>query len=91
MPKNGTKQKIEPVYPEINWLRAAILERKRTLHLSWNQIAEAVGTTGGALRQLMHSTPDPWDWPRYTLKKVCRVLGLEIRQFVVGSPEDTCR
>ena len=86
-----TGKKIEPTYPDVNWLRAAILDRKSTLHLSWNEIGEAVGTTGGALRQLLYSTPDPWDWPNYTRQKVCRVLGLEIRQFVVGSPEDPCR
>ena len=81
----------EPVYPPVNWLRAAIYDRKSTLKLSWDEIGSAVGTTGGALRQLMHSTPDPWDWPRYTRQKVCRVLGIEIRQFVAGSPEDPDR
>lgn len=85
------KQKIEPIYPEINWLRAAIYDRKSALKLSWDQIGEAVGTTGGALRQLMYSTPDPWEWPHYTRKKVCRVLGLEIKQFVVDSPDDPNR
>lgn len=85
------KQKFEATYPPVNWLRAAIYDRKSTLNLSWDQIGEAIGTTGGALRQMMHSKPDPWEWPAYTLKKVCRVLGLEIKQFVVDSPDDPNR
>ena len=91
MPKTGEKKKIEPTYPPINWLRAAMIDRKNQLKMSWDDIGEAVGTTGGALRQLMYSTPDPWDWPQYTRQKVCRVLGVETRQYVVGSPEDPCR
>lgn len=91
MPKAVAKTKIEPEYPEMNWLRAAIYDRKKTMNLSWDQIGAAVGTTGDALKHLMHNHPDPWDWPRYTLKKICRVLGIEIRMFVVGSPEDPCQ
>ncbi len=82
------KMKREPTYPEINWLRAAIYDRKNSLHLTWDDLGDTVGCSGGALRQLMHASPDPWTWPQYTLKKVCKALGIEIRQCVAGSPED---
>ena len=91
MPKMGAKPKIEPKYPEVNWLRAAIHDRKNMMKLTWDQLGEAVGTTGDALKHLMHNKPDPWDWPRYTRDKVCRVLGIQTNSYVVGSPEDPCR
>ena len=82
------KAKIEPKYPEINWLRAAIIDRKNSLDYTWDELGEAVGTSGDALKHLIHSQPDPWEWKRTTREKVCHVLGIEIRQFVVGSPEN---
>lgn len=80
--------KIEPKYPPINYLRAAIYDRKRELHLSWEALGRAVGTSGDALKHLMHNHPDPWDWPKYTRDKVCRVLGIQTNCYVVGSPDD---
>lgn len=86
-----SKVKKEASFPEINWLRAAIIDRKNSLHLSWDEIGEAVGTTGDSLKHLMYNKPNPWDWSSYTRSKVCRVLGIEVRQFVIGSPEDPNR
>ena len=82
------RTKSEPIYPEINWLRAAIIDRKSTLNFTWDELGEAVGMSGDALKHLMRNRPDPWEWKRSLRDKVCRVLGIEIKQFVVGSPED---
>ena len=81
------KAKIEPKYPEINWLRAAIIDRKNSLNFTWDELGDAVGMSGDNLKHLMRNRPDPWEWNKTTREKVCRVLGIEIRQFVVGSPE----
>lgn len=82
------RTKTEPTYPEINWLRAAILDRKASLHFTWDELGEAVGTTGDNLKHLMRNKPNPWDWSDKTRSTICRVLGIEIRRYVVGSPED---
>lgn len=81
------KTRIEPTYPEINWLRAAIIDRKNSLNYTWDDLGDAVGMSGDNLKHLMHNNPDPWEWKRTLRERVCRVLGIEIKQFVVGSPE----
>ena len=79
---------VNDKFPKINWLSAAIYARKKQLNLTWIDIANAAGTTSQYLRNLEFRHPNPWDWPDYTLKKVCRVLGIEIREYVAGSPDD---
>lgn len=77
----------EKKYPPINWLAAAILERKKVMKLDWGQIAEIVGTSPAVMRKLA-SSKDPQDWPRYTLQKVCKTLGITYKAYVADSPED---
>lgn len=78
---------VKPSYPPINWLMAAILERKKVMGLSWDDIADKVGMSSFMLRR-MAATKDPEEWPLYTIKQICKVLRIEYRSYVVGSPED---
>lgn len=65
---------------------AAILERKRTMNLTWQDIADEVGMSGESMRKLANKPPMSWD--KYTREKVCKSLGIQVRSYVVGSPED---
>ena len=76
-----------PKAPPVDWALAAILERKKTLKLEWINIADAAGMSPDVLRNLV-SRKRTEEWPVYTLKKVCKVLGLEYKSYIVGSPED---
>jgi len=77
----------KPKYPPVDWTMAAILERKKVMKLEWSDIADGAGITSDALRGMV-SRKRTEEWPTPVLKKVCRVLGLEYRNYVVGSPED---
>lgn len=80
------KKRID--YPEINWVMAAILERKRKLGMSWEDIANHIDfISPGALRQLA-SKKEPEEWPKAVREKVCDILGVEVRTTVIGCPED---
>lgn len=76
----------KPKYPPIDWVMAAILERKKTMKLEWADIANEVGMSPEGLRKLVaYKRSD--QWPTYTLKKVCKALGIEYKSYLVGSPE----
>ena len=78
----------QPKYPEIDWLMAAILERKRVMRLEWKDIAlKAGGISGDSLRQLA-SKKAPEEWPKDVRVRVCKVLGIDVKMIVIGSPED---
>ena len=83
----GKPKLARPKYPEIDWLMAGFLERKRVMNLTWDEIGAAAGMNGNAFRRLA-ATKSPADWPKDIRQNVCRMLGLEVKTFVVGSPED---
>ena len=75
---------------QIDWLLAAVLERKKALRLDYSDIAEMVGgISGDALRQLV-ARKAPEEWPKRIRDGVCKALGIEVKTIVVGSPEDRC-
>lgn len=73
--------------PPVDWNLAAILERKKALKYEWADIANKAGMSPDVLRNLV-SRKRTEEWPLYTLKKVLRVLGLEYKAYLVGSPEE---
>ena len=76
----------QPKYPPINWLTAAILERKRVMKLEWNDLADKAGMTGDQLRYLLNSKP-PEEWPCDVRNKVLRVLGLSVKLVIEEAKE----
>lgn len=76
-----------PKYPPVDWLLAGILERKKTMGLTWDDIGVMCGTTGENMRQFVRKKP-PMEWPKSLRETLCKKLGLEIKVYVVGSPED---
>lgn len=73
----------KPRYPPINNLRAAILDRKCSAHLSWADLAAPAGITPETMRKLA-STKPPQEWPKKVRDNVCRFLEIKINTTVVG-------
>lgn len=71
--------------PEIDWLRAAILERMAVKHVDRKQLAAISFISYAQMRD--YFTQSPWDWPDDVRKAVCKYLGLRPIQGVYGQPE----
>lgn len=69
--------------PPIDWLWAAVLERKAVYGLDLNQMAELGGTSYSLMRRYIRRSP--WTWPESVRESLCRELGLKVN--VVFSPD----
>lgn len=78
---------IPPDIRKIDFTKAVILERKKALSLTWDQIADAVGMSPEVLRKLISSRPTI-RWPEYTLKKVLKYLGVQCGTYEIRIPEE---
>lgn len=75
MPKYKQKVVVSP--PPIDWLWAAILERKVQYGWDMKAMAEAAGTSYGMIRNLMRKSP--WDWPKQARENICEAFNLELK------------
>lgn len=78
MPKTRHDQ---PKYPPVDWMLAAVLERKHVLKLDWSDLAAAAGIPNESMRKLA-STKVPADWPLDVRKAVFRRLGITVRMTI---------
>lgn len=72
--------------PPIDWLWAAVLERKMRLGIDLKQMAEIGGVTYDTMRKLIHMSP--WEWGDDTRNKICKALYLKPIQTVQFQPPD---
>lgn len=71
----------KPRYPPVDWLMAAILERKKVMKLEWKDIADEVGMSPEALRKMV-MTKAPAEWTKETRDKILKVLGLRAKLVI---------
>lgn len=83
MPRTRLDQLNEP---EIDWLRAAILERMAVLKVNQKELAAAAHVNYDVFRK--YFTRSPWSWPDDIRNSVCRKLGLRPMRGVYGQPEE---
>lgn len=77
MPKTKLAEKYSALKaPPIDWLWAAVLERRAQLGMSTKDLADRVGIRYDTLRYYVKKSP--WDWPRHLREKVCSILGLKV-------------
>lgn len=74
MPKTRLDAFHKSADPPIDWLHAAVLERKAVKGLSLKQMAKIAGISYDAMRQYIRVSP--WNWPFVVRKNVCNGLGL---------------
>lgn len=72
--------------PEIDWLKAAILERMDALDVTQKDLAESAHISYELMRK--YFTRSPWAWPADVRGAVCRKLGLRPLRGVYGMPEE---
>ena len=76
--------------PPIDWLWAAILERKMVRRIDLKQMAVIAGVSYDYMRRLI-ARPTA-EWPSGALGKVLREFGIKLTPSVMGStPNDTVR
>lgn len=77
-----------PRNQQIDWTKAAILERKMALGKEWADIADGTDMTGDVLRKMV-SKKHTKEWPLYRLQAVCKALGLKYKGYIIADgPED---
>ena len=84
MPKLKIGEKYSPKPPKIDWLWAAVLERKMVMRYDLKDMADIAGVNYDTMRRLI--TKSPWDWPNHIRKRVAEKLGIKIIQSVDGVP-----
>ena len=68
--------KVKTSGPPIDWLRAAVLERKAVKCLDLKQMAQIACISYERMRHLILQSP--WDWPREIRERVCKSLGINL-------------
>lgn len=76
--------KSEQPSKQIDWLWAAILERKMAYHYTLMDMADIAGTNYERMRRYI--TQSPWTWPMPVLARVTSHFGIRIIQKVEGQP-----
>ena len=62
--------------PQIDWLWAAMLERKKVLGYDLKMMAKTAGMSYELMRRYFMKSP--WDWPREVREKICTEFGINI-------------
>lgn len=65
-------------YPPIDWMKAAMLERKQTLSITSDELAAAANVSPAYLRKLMTKKHTD-DWKPDIRRAVCRELGIGVK------------
>lgn len=84
MPKVRLADSIRRNAPPIDWLWAAVLERKMVLGYDLKQLAGIAGVDYATMRRYI--TISPWEWGAEARTKVCKELGLKPIQTVQFAP-----
>lgn len=79
MPKTKLGDKYSSKAPPIDWLWAAVLERKATYGLDLKQMANIAGVSYPMMRQYINRSP--WSWPMAVRDKLCDHFGLDYKTF----------
>lgn len=62
--------------PPIDWLWAAILERKMVYGCDLKEMAVIGGTSYEMMRK--YARKSPWDWPRFLRENICKEFGINL-------------
>ena len=60
--------------PKIDWMWAAVLERKMVLGYDLQALADIAGVTYETMRHLIRQSP--WEWKRDTRERLLKALGI---------------
>ena len=87
MPKVNLGANLRSSAPPIDWLWAAILERKVAYGYDLRQMADVAGVSYEYMRRIINKPPR--EWPYGALTNICRKFGISLVPSVDGStPEE---
>lgn len=78
MPKTAFDK---PKYPPVDWMLAAILERKQIMGLNWSDLADVAHISPETMRSLA-TKKKPEEWPTEVRRAVMRKLGLSAKLVI---------
>lgn len=84
MPKVKLAELSRKGTPPIDWLWAAVLERKMVYNYDLKELAQIAGVSYETMRRYIRQSP--WDWGTDTRKRLCRGLGIQLIEGVNGAP-----
>lgn len=87
MPKTKLDKFSKREDQPIDWLWAAVLERKMVKNYDLKTLAKLVGISYEYMRLLIRKSP--WDWPCAIRVNVCNALGLKIELNPTNITEET--
>lgn len=86
MPKVNLAQNLRQS-PPIDWLWAAVLERKARFKLDLKHLAKTAGVTYDTMRRYINMSP--WEWGEDARNRVCKELGIQpVKTVRFLPPED---
>jgi hypothetical protein len=85
MPKVKLAQYAKKEAPPIDWLWAAVLERKTVLGYDLKRMADVAGVTYETMRHYIRQSP--WSWKANARRRVCDEFGLKPQVSVAMSDD----
>ena len=83
MPKVNLSRFSQKDAPPIDWLRAAILERKMAFGYDLKELAAVGGVSYEYMRRIYGNPPSAW--PHGVLENICKEFGITLVPSVNGS------
>ena len=72
--------------PPIDWLWAAVLERKMVFGYDLKRMAKVGGVSYDIMRRYINKSP--WEWPPSVREKICKEFGIKQERIVYGAPNE---
>ena len=76
MPKLRKSPYGKPQAPPIDWLWAAVLERKKVYNYDLKMMAQVCGVSYQSMRN--YSMVSPWRWPPDVRERICDEFGIRV-------------
>ena len=76
MPKTNLARYSPQKAPPVDWLWAAVLERKKVYGYDLKTMAKIAGISYELMRR--YFIKSPWDWPRDVRERICKEFGINI-------------
>ena len=72
----------KPKAPAIDWMKAAVLERKQALGVTSEELGQGANISGAYVRKLL-TTKHSDDWPPDVRKSFCKILGITVKTTLI--------
>ena len=85
MPKTKLAEAVAPKAPPIDWLWAAVLERKSVLGYDLKRMSEVVGCHYDTMRKYIRQSPTTW--PEDVRAKILKEFGIKAKVTIMQMPQ----